>query len=188
MHERLRCTLLATAAAVAVALATPAAAQPHGHHPQHAPAAHAGADAPYAGLQRREIKALSAQQIADLRAGRGMTLALSAELNGYPGPAHVIELAEALALSAPQLARTQALFARMQGEASALGEALIDAERALDALFARREAPDDNVGAATARAAQLQGQLRATHLRYHLAMLEVLTPQQIAQYNRLRGY
>jgi hypothetical protein len=37
---------------------------------------------PYAGMQTRPIKALSDQQIADLRAGRGMGLALAAELNG----------------------------------------------------------------------------------------------------------
>ena len=54
---------------------------------------------PYAGLQSRPVKALSEQTIADLRAGRGMTMALPAELNGYPGPLHVIELADALALS-----------------------------------------------------------------------------------------
>jgi len=47
---------------------------------------------PYAGMQTRSIKALSDQQIADLKAGRGMGLALPAELNGYPGPIHVLEL------------------------------------------------------------------------------------------------
>ena len=41
---------------------------------------------PYAGLEQRAVKALSEQQIADLRAGRGMGLALPAELNGYPRP------------------------------------------------------------------------------------------------------
>jgi hypothetical protein len=41
---------------------------------------------PYAGLEARAIKALSEQQIADLEAGRGMGMALAAELNGYPGP------------------------------------------------------------------------------------------------------
>jgi hypothetical protein len=47
---------------------------------------------PYAGMQARAIKALSAEQIADLKAGRGLSLALAAELNGYPGPRHVLEL------------------------------------------------------------------------------------------------
>jgi len=40
---------------------------------------------------------LSEQQIRDLRAGLGLSLALAAEFNGYPGPRHRIELADALA-------------------------------------------------------------------------------------------
>ena len=39
---------------------------------------------PYAGMQNRGLKALSEQQIEDLRGGRGMGVALTAELNGYP--------------------------------------------------------------------------------------------------------
>ncbi len=70
--------------------------------------------APYAGLEARPIKALSGEQIADLKAGRGMGLALPAELNGYPGPLHVLELADALALTADQRARTQALYDKMK--------------------------------------------------------------------------
>jgi hypothetical protein len=70
------------AAATVLALCGPAAAQ------------HQHGNAPYAGLQQRPVKALSEQQVADLRAGRGMGLALAAELNGYPGPLHVIELAD----------------------------------------------------------------------------------------------
>ena len=68
------------------------------------------AQIPYAGMQTRPIKALSDQQIADLRAGRGMGLALAAELNGYPGPSHVLELADRLELSTDQRARVQRLF------------------------------------------------------------------------------
>jgi hypothetical protein len=55
-------------------------------------AAHAQQPAsPYAGYQQRPVKAPSEQQVADLRAGRGIGLALAAELNGYPGPVHVLE-------------------------------------------------------------------------------------------------
>ncbi len=53
------------------------------------PAAWAQTHQPYAGLQARPVKALSDQQIADLKAGRGMGLALAAELNGYPGPGYM---------------------------------------------------------------------------------------------------
>lgn len=59
----------------------------------------AWAETPYAGMQSRPIKALSDQQLSDLRAGRGMGLALAAELNGYPRPSHVLELANQLGLS-----------------------------------------------------------------------------------------
>ena len=46
-------------------------------------ASSAQAQQPYAGFELRSIKALSDQQVADLKAGRGMGLALAAELNGY---------------------------------------------------------------------------------------------------------
>ena len=52
--------------------------------------------APYAGLETREIKALSPEQIEDLLAGEGMGYALAAELNHYPGPRHVLALAAEL--------------------------------------------------------------------------------------------
>src|SRR3954447_20268589 len=100
--------------------------------------AHAQSPQPYAGLQSRPLKALSERQIADLRAGRGMTLALAAELNGYPGPLHVIELADALVLTADQRARMQALYEAMKAEAVPLGERLITQEAELDREFASR--------------------------------------------------
>ena len=37
-------------------------------------------------------------------------------------------------------------------------------------------------------AAELRGRLRATHLRYHLEMMDVLSPEQIERYNTLCGY
>src|SRR5262245_63604755 len=76
---------------------------------------------PYAGLQERTIKTLSDQQIADLNAGRGMGLALAAELNGYPGPIHAIELAEQLHLSPEQVSKLRVLFEAMKAETIPLG-------------------------------------------------------------------
>src|SRR6266436_10279692 len=84
-------------------------------------AAAANAQTPYAGMQVRPIKALSEQQVADLTAGRGMGLALAAELNGYPGPSHVLELADKLDLSADQRARVGQFFESMRQEALPLG-------------------------------------------------------------------
>jgi Spy/CpxP family protein refolding chaperone len=143
---------------------------------------------PYAGLEQRPVKALSPEQIADLSAGRGMGLALAAELNGYPGPRHVLDLAEPLGLSADQRARTEALFNEMAREASALGATIISGETALDRLFASKQATEQTVRAAVAELGTRQGELRLTHLKYHLAMVELLSPEQTARYNSLRGY
>lgn len=169
--------------------ASAALAQHHGgSHGHHAPAPLAAQHAPYAGMQKRDVKALSEQQTADLRAGRGMGLAMPAELNGYPGPSHTLELAEPLRLEPGQRARTQALFEKMQQEAKALGEEVIATERDLDRLFKDRRVTAESLAAATHQAAVAQGRLRASHLRYHLAMMDVLTPEQVARYNQLRGY
>jgi Spy/CpxP family protein refolding chaperone len=165
-----------------------AIAQQHAAHSQHDQAMRPGQHAPYAALLTRDIKSLSEQQISDLRAGKGMGLALPAELNGYPGPTHTLELADRLNLSAEQRGSTQTLFEKMQQETKALGEDVIVAERELDGLFKDKRVSPESLAAATATAAAAQGRLRESHLRYHLAMMEVLSPEQIAQYNRLRGY
>ena len=153
-----------------------------------APAALAQSQQPYAGLEGRPIKALSEQQIADLRAGRGMGLALAAELNGYPGPMHVLELADALHLSGQQRAKMQELFAAMKAEAIPLGERLIAQEADLDDSFASKTITGTSLAASTGAIGATHGALRQTHLKYHLFTLEVLTPVQLQRYAELRGY
>ena len=76
------------------------------------------ADLPYAGQQARAIKALSDDDIAALRAGEGMGMAKAAELNGYPGPVHVLALAAQLGLTEDQRHGVQAIFDRMSGAPS----------------------------------------------------------------------
>src|SRR6195952_4003785 len=98
----------------------------------------ASAQTPYAGMQTRPIKALSEQQVADLGAGRGMGLALAAELNGYPGPSHVLEFGDRLDLTADQRIRVQRLFEAMKQEAVPLGNKLVEQETELDRLFSAR--------------------------------------------------
>ena len=144
--------------------------------------------APYAGLQKREIKAFSDEQIKDLKSGKGMSLALAAELNGYPGPAHVLELADKINLTSKQKQQTQDLFKAMTKETKALGEQLIKEEKTLDLLFKNKKANLQNLKEATLQIGQTQAKLRGAHLRYHLSTVEILTPEQINSYNKLRGY
>jgi Spy/CpxP family protein refolding chaperone len=148
----------------------------------------AQAPAPYAGMQQRPIKALSADAQADLLAGRGMGLALAAELNGFPGPMHVLELADRLALSPAQRAATEALMARMRADAIRLGQAVVAAEAALDQAFATRAIDAAALARQTAAIAALQGELRAVHLATHLDQAALLTAAQVAAYNDARGY
>jgi Spy/CpxP family protein refolding chaperone len=143
---------------------------------------------PYAGLEQRSIKALSTQQIDDLRQGRGMGLALAAELNGYPGPAHVIELAERLELTPSQLERARALFDAMKAETMPIGERLIAQESQLDRLFVTKSITPESLDATVAAIGSTNASLRGAHLKYHLAMLDVLTPVQAQRYFELRGY
>jgi Spy/CpxP family protein refolding chaperone len=142
----------------------------------------------YAGEERREIKSLSPEEIEQLLQGQGMGLAKAAELNHYPGPRHVLELAAQLELTPEQRAGTQAAFRRMQDEAVRLGRQIVERERALDAMFAKGEIDAGRLNAATAEIAGLQGNLRAAHLSAHLEMRRLLSPAQIKKYDELRGY
>jgi Spy/CpxP family protein refolding chaperone len=152
------------------------------------PAAVVQSQQPYAGLEVRSIKALSEQQIADLRAGRGMGLALAAELNGYPGPMHVLEMADALDLSSQQREKMQELFAAMKAEAIPLGERLIAQEAELDKAFANKTITPASLAASTDAIGAAHSALRQSHLKYHLSTVEVLTRTQVQRYGELRGY
>jgi len=142
----------------------------------------------YAGFQNREVKALSDDEIGDLRAGRGMGLALPAELNGYPGPRHVLDLANQLGLTDQQRTKIEGLFNSMKSEALPLGQKLIAAERDLNRQFVDRAITPERLKSATAAIAEIRGELRNTHLKYHLSTAELLSPDQIHRYAELRGY
>jgi Spy/CpxP family protein refolding chaperone len=143
---------------------------------------------PYAGEQQRSIKALDARDMTALRQGQGLGFAKAAELNGYPGPMHTLELAAPLQLSEAQREATRRLMDEHKARARELGEAVIQAELALDRLFADRQATPASVSEATQRIAALQAQLRAEHLTTHLAQTALMTPAQAQRYAELRGY
>jgi hypothetical protein len=149
-----------------------------------AAAAHAGppADSAY------DIKALTPQQIDDLLNGRGAGRARAAELNSYPGPMHVLELDAELRLTAEQRRAAQRLMEWMRPQAVRLGRQILDVERELDRAFRTGAAREGDVHRLTARAAELEGRLRAVHLETHRRMRAVLTAEQIERYNQLRGY
>lgn len=143
---------------------------------------------PYQGLETREITSLSEQDISALREGSGWGLALPAELNGFPGPAHVLELAEELGLSDSQEDRVAAIYEAMRVDAIAKGETLIEAERSLDAGFRSGGLDEDRLRRLIEDAEAARADLRFVHLSRHLVTTEVLDAEQIAAYAVLRGY
>ncbi len=144
--------------------------------------------APYAGQDARAIKALSLERIEGLRAGAGLGYAKAAELNGWPGPLHALELAEDLALDADQETRIMAIRQVMLEHAKPLGEDLIAAEAALDGLFAKSTPDPAEIAEATAEIGRIEAALRAVHLSAHIDVKPVLTRHQRMIYARQRGY
>jgi Spy/CpxP family protein refolding chaperone len=142
----------------------------------------------YAGQEQRQIKALSPEAIRMYLEGHGMGLAKAAELNHYPGPKHVLELAKQLNLSAAQSAQTQKAYDRMHAEAVRLGKLIVAKEKQLDSLYAMQKINAAQLRVQVGDIAKLQGELRVTHLTAHLEMKKILSPQQVAKYDELRGY
>jgi Spy/CpxP family protein refolding chaperone len=141
----------------------------------------------YAAPQPREIKALSPQEQRGWTEGENMGMARAAELNGYPGPMMVLEMAQALKLSPEQMAATRELMTHHKAEVRKLGAELVDAERQLDVAFREHRAEEAEVSRLTAQIGQLQGRIRASHLKTHVAEQALLTPEQMQRYMGMHG-
>ena len=143
---------------------------------------------PYSGQHHREIKALSSQETQDYLQGKGMGYAKAAELNHYPGPAHTLELADQLGLTAEQRDATARLAKAHHAEAKAIGLKRVESERAIEALFRAGNADAAQLAAAVRHAAMLEGEYRLSHLETHRRLRALLTDSQVTRYEELRGY
>lgn len=143
---------------------------------------------PYAGQQNRAVSSLSADDIAALTAGAGWGFAKPAELNGYAGPRHVLDMADELELTADQKAKIEEIFAGMAKSAKAIGPKYIEAEAQLDQLFKSGKVTDTELLKRVKHAGAVRSDLRNVHLKAHIATHAVLTMHQRHMYDRLRGY
>jgi hypothetical protein len=143
---------------------------------------------PYAGQQDRPIKALSDEEILSYLNGEGPGYDKAAELNRYPGPREVLDLATQLGLTEPQKQRVQSIYDEMHEKAARLGKEIVSHEAVLDSLFGNRIVDSAGLHSMVGEIARLQGELRATNLEAHLAVTRILAPDQILAYDRLRGY
>ena len=149
---------------------------------------HSGHASPYAGFETRAIKSLSQDDIEELRRGGGWGLALAGELNGAPGPAHLLELKDEIGLSPEQVAAIQDIFTEMQAEAIAAGKKFIVAEKALDAAFIAGNLTNSGLRILIDDAQAARSHLRFVHLSRHLSTPPLLSQNQIERYKTLRGY
>jgi Spy/CpxP family protein refolding chaperone len=143
---------------------------------------------PYAGEESRAIKSLSDEDIKKYRSGEGMGQAKVAEMNHYPGPRHVLQVASQLQLSGEQKAQAERLYDVMHEKAVKLGEEIVEREKRLSEAFSGGGISRNELVASVTELGRLQGELRAAHLEAHLGMKGLLTAAQIRQYDELRGY
>ena len=119
-----------------------------------------------------------------------MALALAAEVNGYPGPRHVLDAAASghLDLRPDQREAFLRLNDRMLAEAKAKGQEILQMEERLAMRFRDGHIDEANLRQILEHIGQLRAQLRLIHLRTHLEAKALLTPEQIARYRTVRGY
>lgn len=168
--------IIATGLSLAISARIAAAEMPHEHASK------------YAGQEKRTIKSLSADDIAELRDGRGWGLAKAAELNGVPGPVHLLEAKNEIGLTAEQTRKIQALFDQMKTEAIALGNRLIAQEFELEKRFQTDIPGEKELASMLDALGATRARLRFVHLVSHLKTLDILTGEQVASYNQFRGY
>ena len=142
----------------------------------------------YIGQEKRKIKSLSADDIEQLKNGKGWGLAKAAELNGMPGPIHILQMKDKIALTAEQEMKVRALYESMKSKAVPLGQRLIQLESELNNAFASKTITKESLEKQLGAISEVRKQLRYVHLETHLMTPNILTAKQIDDYNRLRSY
>jgi Spy/CpxP family protein refolding chaperone len=156
------------------ALATTAGAQ----HPGHG---HTGG-----GEGHRAAQACATEFDQVIAEGRGFGLAFAADQNGYPGPLHILELRERLALTTDQAAKAEALMRAMFDESRPKSARLLQAEARLRDLFAQGGANEAAVRTAVAEVERARSDVRLVHLLTHLRARDLLTESQRRLYHDAR--
>ncbi|WP_019503257.1 Spy/CpxP family protein refolding chaperone [Pleurocapsa sp. PCC 7319] len=158
-------------------------AQQHQHSEQHN-----NFRSPYVEQLDSPVRGLSSEEVDNLLNGRGSGYARMAELNGYPGLRHVLDLSSELKLSAQQETDIQVAFEQMQSQAKTIGKTIVSKEQELGKSFASGKITNTELEKQTEELATLYGELRNTHLQAHLKINPILSTEQIKKYNQLRGY
>ena len=145
----------------------------------------------YIGQESRIIKSLSSEDIESLETGTGDAfggMAKLAELNGYPGPRHILDSEKELGLTTVQKENITIIYNDMKREALKLGQEILQIEKTANELFDNKSISDSELQRLIKKSAENYGKLRYIHLTTHLKMIGILSQEQIILYNTLRGY
>ncbi|MBC8258066.1 MAG: hypothetical protein H8E38_03530 [SAR324 cluster bacterium] len=148
-------------------------------------------ESPYIGQEKWEIKSLSPDDVKGLLEGLGTPfggMAKLGELNGYPGPRHVLDLSEKMNLTESQKIQIEGIFNEMKIESIKLGRQIIEVEKQMNEEFGNQSISKESLQIKLKKSAKIYGQLRFVHLKAHLQMIQILSQRQIILYNQLRGY
>lgn len=122
-----------------------------------------------------------------LENSEGAGMGMYADLNGYPGPKHILDMQEKLNLSEEQLKDIQSIFEAMKENAKTKGDAIIAGEIALEKLFSSGKATEAETKKLSREIGALRGELRAVHLVAHVQAKQILTEEQVVTYNSIQN-
>jgi Spy/CpxP family protein refolding chaperone len=122
----------------------------------------------------------------NIATGRGFGMAFVADQNGYPGPAHILELKDRLKLTAEQEARTRSMMDAVLAESRPKSAWLLEAEAKLRHLFASGQADGASVRAVAVEVEKARTEVRLVHLMAHLKARDLLTDEQRRLYTEAR--
>ena len=105
-----------------------------------------------------------------------------------PGPFHLLELKAEIPLTPEQVSAITAIHERMREAAIAEGKYFVANEQALEDAFRAGTITEKSLRRMLAEIARSRARLRFIHLSAHLETPALLTHEQIARYDTLRGY
>ncbi len=119
--------------------------------------------------------------------GEGAGQGTYAELNGYPGPKHVLDLASTLNLTTEQKRHITEIYKAMDSRARELGARIVHVEDELNTAFRQGLVNERSVNDDAEQIGRLRGRLRAVHLTAHMKTKDFLTRAQLDMYKSLRA-
>lgn len=141
---------------------------------------------PEAAPESPEIKTLFNEEMRYHPTGFGMEHQGGPETPAYLSPKKVLEMWEALDLSADQFGKTKEIYENMVKELKRVGDLLGKKQEALAAMMEAAKPDENELRSLVMEKAALEGELRFIHLRANLKTREVLTPEQIKMFKEMQ--